>query len=372
MRRYSWIAGCVFLIVLCYACIEPFSPPEVNSDGQYLVVDGFLNMTSDTTKIELRRSQKASDQTVSKVETGAKLWIEGEGGQRYNFQEKGKGLYILVPGKLSITQKYRLNITTSNGKQYVSDLVAVSQTPPIDSIGYHHDKGRNAVVIKVNTHDATNMTRFYRWRFEDTYEYSSAFYSSLMVKDMEVVNRPENIFRCWKTGRSESIILGSTIKLTKDEIKDLPIHTVPVETNKLLIKYSILVKQYGLTQDAFEYWTSLAKTTQSTGSLFDAQPSQVTGNIKNKNDPHELVFGYFSAAVEQEKRVFIAPHLGNYEACDADTLPVKCLDPIEECVFNTSKLLINYVGEDSIVAVPPGCADCRLRGGVNVMPSFWR
>lgn len=365
------MTGFVILFVLCYACIEPFTPKEVNSDGQYLVVDGFLNMSKDTTRIELSRTQKANAKTVAKPELKAKLWVEAEKGERFQFQEIGKGVYILLTRNLSKTQKYRLNITTSAGIEYESDFVPVNQTPPIDSVTYSYDAFRNAMVIKVNTKDPSNNTRFYRWRFEDTYEYYAAYYSNILVKDAQIISRKENIHECWRTGKSESIILGSTIKLSKDEIRDLPIYTIPVETNKLLVRYSILVKQYGLTQDAFEYWTSLSKTTQGTGSLFDPQPSQVTGNIRNKVNAKELVFGYFSAVVEQEKRIFMSPRLGNYETCVSDTIPIQCGPPWEECAFNTSKLLVTYIGENDVLAVSPSCADCRLRGGSNIKPSFW-
>ena len=354
-----------------YACIDPFSPPEVNSVEKYLVVDGFLNMSKDTTKIELRRTQNAKDKTVPTPELGAKLWLEGEKGEMYPFTDRGKGLYILLPGVLNRAVKYRLNITTKNSQQYVSDFVAVSKTPPIDSVTYNFDKGLNAMVIKVNTHDATNSTRFYRWQFDDTYEYFTPYFSGLEVVGKELVSRQQSVNQCWKSGKSANIILGSTIKLSRDEIRGLPVNVVPVASNKLLTRYSILVKQYGLTQEAFEYWTSLSKTTQSTGSLFDPQPSQVTGNIKNKANPKELVFGYFSAAVEQEKRIFMEPRLGYYEVCVVDTLPVRCTSPEIECVFTTQKLLLTYVGLTDVLAVSSSCADCRVQGGSTTRPSFW-
>jgi hypothetical protein len=364
--------GIFLAFMFLNGCIDPFSPPEVNSVEKYLVVDGFLNMSKDTTKIELRRTQNASEKTLPVPELGAKLSVEGQKGELYQFIDKGKGLYILLPGVLDRTTKYRLNITTRDGKQYASDFVSVSKTPPIDSVTYKFDKGLNAMIVKVNTHDPTNSTRFYRWQFDDTYEYYAPYFSGIEVVGKEIVGRKVNINQCWKSGKSANIIIGSTIKLSKDEIRDLPVNIIPVATNKLLTKYSILVKQYGLTQEAFEYWTSLSKTTQSTGSLFDPQPSQVTGNIKNKANAKELVFGYFSAVVEQEQRIFMEPRLGYYETCVLDTLPVKCTSPEIECALTTQQLLITYIGLTDVQAVSPSCADCRLQGGSIVRPSFWR
>ena len=371
MRHYVLKVSLLLMVILLYCCVEPFSPPEINSDEKYLVVDGFLNMGGDTTKIELRRTQNATEKASPVVELRAKLWIEGEKGEKFEFTDRGKGLYTVFPGNLNASQKYRLNIVTADGKEYLSDFVTTSKTPPIDSITYTHDKFMNAVVFKVNTHDATNNTRYYKWKFDETYEYYAPYYSSLIVKGKEVVSRQEDINHCWQYGSSSNIILGSTIKLSKDEIQQLPINIIPVASNKLLLKYSTLVKQYGLTQDAFEYWTSLSKTTQGTGSLFDPQPSQVTGNIKNKRNPKELVFGYFSATVETQKRIFVDLRLGYFEKCDVDTLPLACSTPDIECVFNTQKLLISYYGQSAILATIPSCADCRLKGGINKRPIFW-
>jgi len=366
-RNCLLLIGFLTLSVLFDGCIEPFSPPEVNSDEGYLVIDGFLNVGADTSRIELSHTQNTNSSFSPSKETGAIINVEQEKGETYLFTEKGNGSYYLPPKLFDITVKYRLRIRTSNGKEYLSDYVAVKNTPPIDKIDYKEDPRQDAMVININTHDSKNETRFYRWKFEETYEYRAALYSGLEVVDGKIIGRREDINTCWRTLKSGNILLGSTIKLSSDIIKDLPLTTVPVSTNKLLIKYSILVKQYGLTQDAFEYWTSLAKTTEGTGSLFDPLPSQVTGNIKNTADNKELVFGYFSASVEQQMRIFMTPMLGRYPRCeDPSKLTIK------EAI-SSNGVLLSYTGTmpDSVYVSNASCADCRAQGGANKKPSFW-
>ena len=370
--RYNLLKFSFFLLLFCVnSCIEPFSPPEVNSDEKYLVIDGFLNAGGDTSKIELRRTQNTNDGSSMTVETGAKISVEAESGTTYSFTEKGKGVYILPPAQVNTTGKYRLRVKINGGKEYLSDYVPVTSTPPIDSIGTVYDAGLDAMIIKVNTHDPANATRFYKWKFEETYQYTSAYYSSLVVdsKKNSIDYRNDDIHLCWKSAFSTNISLGSTIKLSSDAIRDLPISVIPISTNKFYIKYSILVKQFGLTQDAFEYWTALAKTTQGTGSLFDPQPSQVTGNIKNTVNPKELVFGYFSVSRETSKRIFITPNRGFAARCDPpDTLS------LGDALKSNGILLINYHGQkmDSVLTTSISCADCRTQGGTNVKPSFWQ
>jgi hypothetical protein len=375
--KYSFLkCGFLALMLLVDSCIQPFSPPEVNSDENYLVVDGFLNVSgNDTTRIELRRTQNVNEAAGPTIERGAKLTAEEEGGEVFDFTESRPGVYVLPPRVYNVAGKYRIRIRTSNAQEYLSEFVAVSQTPPIDSLTYKVDNFQKAVIFYVNTHDPRNKTQFYRWKFDETWEYEAPYYSALELVNDTVVLRKENINKCWGRKNSGSILLGSTVRLSSDIIKDLPLNTVPISTNKLYIKYSILVKQYGLSKQAFEYWTDLAKTTQGTGSLFDPLPSQVTGNIKNTADPKDLVFGYFSASTEQTKRLTVTPKLGIFPRCvEQDTIPIRCPPRADyECAGNTAKMLLTYYGfrSDSVLVAPQSCADCRLEGGNTIRPSFW-
>lgn len=370
LGKWAWCGMLAAAGLVINSCVEPFSPPEVTNPGTFLVVDGFLNVSGDTSRILLSHTQPANDNRQFEVEAGASIMADAENGESYVFQDMGDGSYKLPPTTFNSDVKYRLRIRRSNGQEYESEYVVVSKTPPIDSIGHRLDEGSNRMIIYVNAHDATNQTRFYRWSFEETYEYRMAYYSSL-TRDVEnevIIPRTENVNVCWRTLPSRDIKLGSTIKLSQDIIKELPVNIVDIATNKLYFGYSILLKQYGLTREAFEYWTDLAKTTQGTGSLFDPLPSQVTGNIHNKADAKELVFGYFSAAQEQRKRVFIREGLGSYPRCQApDTLTY------DDAVKGSAVLLYYYMGmpKSGYLATSESCADCRSAGGTTTKPAFW-
>ena len=373
MKYYLLNLGFFVLLLFLDSCIEPFSPPEVNSPDTYLVVDGFLNVGQDTSIIALSRTQNTNETIIPVIEGGAKITVESEAGETYNFSEGSSGKYFLPPGIYNQSGKYRLRIKTSGGQEYLSEYVAVSKTPPIDSIGYKFDPGRAAMVFYVNAHDPQNQTKFYRWKFEETWEYRSAYFSGLEIVDKELVSRRNNINVCWRTTTSKNILLGSTVKLSSDIIKDLPLNIVAISTNKLYLKYSILIKQYGLSQEAFEYWTDLSKTTQGTGTLFDPQPSQITGNIRSTTNSQDLVFGYFSASTEEKKRIVISPGLGSFPRCmPPDTLPIECSPRNQDCAYTTAALLLSSYGRrsDSVLVAPPSCADCRLQGGTTTRPSY--
>lgn len=363
------------ILMLLTGCIESFSPPEVGNDEHYLVVDGFFNVSgTDTSRIELRRTQNVNQTDQPIIEKGASITVEAEKGGIYTFTEADTGSYVLPPATYDMADKYRIRIKTENGREYLSEFVTVSRTPAIDSVTYKLDTRQDAMVFYVNTQDEQNRTQFYRWKFEETWEYVATYFSALEVVNNKLVTRAENINRCWGSKKSGSILLGSTVRLSNDIIKDLPLNTVPVSSNKLYIRYSILVKQYGLSRPAFEYWTDLSKSTQLTGSLFDPQPGTVTGNIRNTSDPRELVFGYFSASTEESKRIIITPELGRFPRCtEPDTIPVLCGQEDAPCAFNTQKLLLTYWGPraEQVLVASAECTDCRTAGGTNKRPSFW-
>lgn len=372
MKTFFGIMAVLIVMLGLEGCIVPFSPPEVTAADKFLVVDGFLNTgAKDSSRIQLSYTQLVTNKNAFTAAVGAQVIVEGNKGSVYNFTEIGKGLYRLAPRTFNEAEQFRLRIRTSTRKEYVSSYVEVKQTPPIDSITYKIAADKSAVQININTHDPRAKTRFYRWKFEETWEYRMSLYSLYEVKNNAIIDRVDNINTCWSSEKPSTILLASTIKLTQDLIRDIPITNVPTSSNKMLVKYSILVKQYGLTQEGFEYWTNLAKTTETTGSLFDPQPSQVTGNIKSTSDSKELVFGFFSAVAPQEQRIFITPSLGRYEWCvPTDTLSAA------EALKSPDLLLSEYWPEGArvpqYITGDHACTDCRTRGGTIIRPSFWQ
>lgn len=372
MKLISTFIILLISLICLNGCVIPFSPPEVASADRFFVVDGFLNTNGkDSSRINLSYTQVVSNKNTFLTELKAQVTVEGNKGSTFTFSEIGKGLYRLPPRVFNESELYRIRIKTVGKKEFLSEYVAVKQTPPIESLTYKIAPDNSSLQIYVNTQDPLNKTRFYRWRFEETWEYHSPLLSLYEIKNKEIVDRVSMINVCWQKEQPATILLASTTKLSQDIIRDFPITNVPAVSNKLLIKYSILVKQIGLTQEGFEYWNALSKTTEKTGSLFDPQPSQVTGNIKCTTNPQELVFGFFSAVTPQEKRIFIAPALGFPLTCEpTDTLSIA--DALKSADLLISQYWPDGARVPQYITGTAGCADCRLKGGTTVRPSFWQ
>jgi len=363
-KSLGWV-----LVVLVSSCVDPYRPPEITAPNSYLVVDGFLDSgPGTTTTIRLSRTQNVSDTKAPTAETRAQVTIESDRNETYRLNETTTGVYSITGLSPQTSQKYRLRIRTARGTDYLSDFVAVKPTPAIEAIGWRVEN--DGVQLFLDTRDPQNNTRYYRWEFEETWRFTAGYQSFYEIVNKQVLPRLVDIYRCWASNRSTNIILGSSARLNQDVINDFPLTFIPGSSAKLGIRYSILVRQYALTREAYEYWDQLAKTTQSLGSLFDPQPTQVTGNVRSVSNPNEPVLGYFGAGSVATKRIYINRSeipfrrtITGYESCVVDTLTLPE-------VMEQNKFIIDLNDDGRFFATSDACVDCRLRG-TNVKPAFW-
>ncbi len=358
------------LLLLVVGCVDPYRPPEITSPNSYLVVNGFLNSAPGTTStISLSRTQNLTDAKAPTAETRAQVTIESQNKVIYALREGTGGTYSLSGVTPQPGEKYRLHIKTAKGVDYFSDYVPVIPTPPIDSISW---RGENdGLQINVNTHDPKNSTRYYRWEFDAAWEYTSSYDSAYEIKNNRIVDRTEPIFRCWGSEKSTNIMTTSTVRLSKDVVSQFPLTFIPASSAKLGIKYSMLVRQIALSQTGYEYYDQLAKITQNIGSIFDPQPSQITGNIRSTTNASELALGFFRVGTVETKRIFISrgqlPLWGTNTgtgSCTLDTLSASDVIRYQPAIINTFELT-------QYLTTSIDCIDCRLRGGVTKKPDFW-
>lgn len=383
------------MLLLVTACKKQLAISSSAKVTNYLVVDGNISV-GDSTFITLSRTVNLDSGARSKPELNAVVTVKGSAGENYSLVSKNNGQYVCAPLNLSLSEKYGLEIVSSDGKKYQSDFVPVKNAPAIDSIPYVA-KG-NGLQISVDAHDATNNTKYYRWDYIETFNIRTAFESKYIVidpnsgppSDIGLRTSQQQIYNCWISDTSSNIITNSSAKLLKDVINESPVINIPSTSEKLHIRYSILLKQYALTSDAFDYYELLKKNTEQIGGVFDAQPSQVTGNIHCLSNPAEPVIGFVTAGTVAQKRIFIDNSnvpagwaaITPYTGCELHTLLYKRLvvssNPnIPDMTINEIYNLI-YSGSEIPVDLAAGgytssnsaCVDCTLRG-TNKKPSFW-
>jgi hypothetical protein len=383
---FKTVPACIVMTLLFAHCKQTYEPRVEAKNIRLLVVEGFLNSGQGPTMIRLSRTGDLKD-TAIRPEPGAQVSVEGENGSNFTLTGNANGEYSIPQLVLNNNVRYRLHIKTVDGKEYVSDFASVKYTPPIDSITWQREN--DGLRLYANARDPQNATRYYQWKYEETWEFHSAFYSSLKyirdnsnsVTGLEY-RYPDHsadttIYKCWKTQNSTSIVLGSTEKLTADVVY-LPVQYIEPHSEKLSVLYSLNLRQYALSQDAYLFLQKMKKNTEQLGSIFDPQPSELSGNIHCLTDPHEIVIGYVEITQEQIKRIFIhnsqVAGWSYFQDCaqleidnnpDSITKHGADLTPTLPAKLSPLGGIVSFYAANDV-----RCVDCTLRG-TNQKPSFW-
>lgn len=401
--RFLLIA--VFLVFSVAGCRERYGLPLKAAKTGLLVVEGNI-LNGDTTKIRLTRTSPIDDRQLI-PETGASVQIEGEDNSVYPLSESEPGSYKTAFLTLDKSVQYRLKIASGSGV-YESDWLTVISTPPIDSITWKRDDRDSSVEISVSGKGTENDARFFKWEYDEVWEFHSAFESWLYytytlsptgIKIYACVDtvierapitacvlpwyppygslRNDSMYTCWKYQRSSNINIGSTAALSGNTILT-PVRRIPTNAWEISVLYSILVKQTGLTREGYDFYKILKSNSEGLGTIFDAQPSQMKTNLKCVTNPDEIVLGFVDATTVSTKRLFI----GNKELYDwkfRDSFPCAELEDVtyvnatdRGLVPTTVRKMNKFPPYDfyEYGITYPYCADCRLRG-VHKKPDFW-
>jgi hypothetical protein len=381
----------VILIQLISSCITQFIP-RTNEDKKILVVEGLITDQPNADTIKLSKSLPLGARSSTNPLTGGAVTISDNLGNSFGLTEVKAGTYVTDPVDFQgvIGQTYTLHINANvdgNIHNYESNPMEIKPVPPIDSVYYEKVtlQGTNVrgdeegCQVYLNTHDPTKQNKFYRWEYVETWEFRLPY--------DPVSNR-----QCWVSENSEVINIKNTSILDEDKIDRYPLILISNQTDRLKVKYSILVNQYSMNEDEYLYWEKLQNMSEKVGGLYDMIPSSVPSNIYCIDDPNEKALGYFSVSARSSKRIFIKDNfkglINLYTKCIGDTIfngdPVPNLNT-SAWIIETGALrpisIINVVGVGILEIVQPpipyvivtytnGCADCTVRG-TKTEPAFW-
>jgi hypothetical protein len=370
-----WIA----LILCCWLCqcVQTYVSPYKLSPTGYLVVEGYLSANTPT-QYTLTRTIGLPGDSAIPVVTGASVQVEGSDNSVYALPEQGNGTYGNTMLPINPAIQYRLRIQTANGESYLSDFVPVKPSPPIDSVNWVFNQ-YNGVNIYVNTHDPNNATRYYRWTYDQTWQYIMPMqtYEYYDPDSNAVFPRQPNqqVNRCWRNFISTALLIDNTTKLSQDIVYAYPLVNIPNNSEQLSSLYSIQVTQYALTDSAYNFLSQLQVNTESLGTIFDPQPTALMGNIHCLNNPAEQVIGFISAGTVQQQRIFIAenqlPYWDYLITCRSLDITVPNIPDSLEFYFHYG--IYTPIGPDfgNYTANLTACLDCTSLGGSNQKPSFW-
>jgi hypothetical protein len=394
----------VFLILLLCTCIDPYNP-KLGEYTPLLVVDGLITDLNSSYTIKLSRTFQNQNETPQMV-PDAKVSISDNLGNITFFKYKGNGVYKSDSTEIKglVGRTYVLHIYTKDGAEYESDPCIMQSVPEIDSIYYAKDekltsngtKYQKGISIYLNS-SGGDIDQFYRWTFDETWKfkipYPKRYNFNMADSSITVVNNVKEF--CWKNRKSTEILIYSNTKGQPLSIKKEPVFFIaPDQSDRLLIQYSILVKQYSISKNEYDFWNNLKLVSESSGDIFSKIPFTIVSNIKNVNDKKERVLGFFQVSAVKQKRINITlseilelnlPFF--HYSCEqfardpsdypkspgappttwAEIYAIWCITSdyyfVEPQYSSGSKL-------SKMVFAKPECADCELTG-TSKKPDFW-
>lgn len=303
------------MTLLLIGCIEEYTleTDALSETGSDIVIQGRI-LSGDKSIIYVTRTQSLNSKTEAESILNAQITIIGKNGYKSDLAEFDieKDCYIIDTKDLQNNTLYALQIEVEN-EIYQSEFQSLLATPEIDEINY---KERNdGISIHVSTHNHNDASRYYMWSYEEDWEFHATL-NILGLQGIPIFNKKtypdlnpnggnNPYLYCWKHAESSNIYIYSTEQLNTNIVKDVELLHIPINDIRISYIYSILVKQWSLSEQAFNYYRTLEKMTEESSGLFTPMPSEIKGNITCISSPTKKVHGFVLASAITTKRIFI-------------------------------------------------------------------
>ena len=384
-------------LLLSISCTSPYEfEEETNED--ILIVDGMI--TNQLKKHQIRLSRSYPFETDPRPEKGANVQVVSSDGATFNFIEKGDFLYEASMAFSAVEgQEYRVLITTREGKTITSTPMVL---PPIAELGEvfaqatlneFDDPG---IGVYFNA-ESSNNAQLYRVEYEETYKVVAPRwtpYDAVVVFEgfstfaTNVILRETQEQVCYAFNPSNRIILRSTTNQIIDRIDQEEVLFLPIDSPKLIHRYSVLVRLLVEDPQAYNYFETLKELSVKSASFFNnVQPGYLAGNLYNPDNENEKVGGFFRVSAAEERRIFLnlndiypaAEEPPYFYLCsltapttaggrgDRDLLNAIYKGSLRYYSLNNTG---EFPGGGPYLMVSAACGDCTVLGS-NQKPSFW-
>jgi hypothetical protein len=382
MRLIKYFTYILFLFWFGNSCIEPFDPVIGNDNISKIVVTGQVTSMEGIQTVFVSLSSSLKDPKFIPL-SNCMVNILDDKGNTFSLTESKKGQYEVWMAQrfLNTGTSYQVHIITPSDDEIISDFETMLECPEVDSV-YFLRKDLQTTNPEVNVlgiqfyldfDGRTTSSHFFRWELEETYEYHAPYpmqyYYDGVVHEVSPPDKSKGI--CWAINKIPNIYTLSTTNLEKNKYEMLPLHYIDNHSNKFLYGYSLLIKQFALSEQAYTYWDQLRININKQGGLYDKQPLPITGNLNNKTHPEKEVLGFFNVSGMKMKRIFIK----KVDILPFNIIPL-CMPQFQPLGFfgmtaEEFPAYFIYDAEGKIYTLELYCINCLYEGGTLNRPNYW-
>ena len=386
----------IICVIILSSCIEEYHlSNNVVLTSPDIVIQGHIISGNKSVFFLSQTQPLGSDQKIESV-LNAEITIIGQNGfqsdaAKYDIEND---FYIINTEDLPSNTLYAIKVNVEN-EVYQSEFQALMKTPEITDITYKERE--DGISIHVTTYGDENSSPYYLWAYEEDWEYHAQvdiagvkgfpIYSSKYYPD-GFKNGINPYYYCWKHNNSKIINLYNTEVLDENSAKEIEFLRIPIDDCRISFIYSILLKQYSLSKEAFQYYSLMKLYTQESSGLFTPMPTEVKGNVTCTSNPSKRVQGYVLASDCKTKRMFIYESdfkqiRSKYDGgCYSEKARAGEMLRWEMRIWNEGAVGVNsYMPELQPLLNPQymdtwffsrECIDCRaVDGATKKRPDFW-
>jgi len=375
LNKYTLIVTFILLVWVVRGCVEPYDM-NVKDAGTTLVIDGVLTDREGNHRITVSQSTSYNAPCFNPL-SGCLVEVIDQDGSALVFGEGEPGVYerYIDQSYLVHGNEYMLRVEY-DGTSYESDFQELVPAAPIGEVYWEIEERETSdpeftlqgIQFYTDLEVPEGTARNYRWTLEETWEYHSTY----MIRyywDGYTIQPPgpdhAYLYYCWDSQVIPEIYTITTRVLSEPVINGMKLNYVDNQTDRMKIRYSLLIRQYGLNGKAYQYWTQIKEMSQESGGLYETQPSQIRGNMVNTEDETNLMLGYFGVCGVDERRIYVDEHFSFFpQNLNCTPYPAGDLLPT-----GRPKYLVEVNG--IFMMANDECFDCTLLGGTTKKPEWW-
>ena len=386
---------CSIISIVLFSCINEYKLPSEVSEGyeSEVVVQGRILAGEESVIYVSYTTQFNQEEEATPVIRDAEVFILGSNGYKSPVAEyePENNCYVIDTRNIPRNAQYAVEVNL-DGETYQSEYLTILDSPEIDEVTYkeHFDGIFDGISIHVTTQADKHDSKHYMWSYEEDWEFHSEIDITRTPHEVPIYDEKwyplENphvnpYYYCWMHTVSRNVHLYSTSELNENKVNEVKLTDIPIDDIRISYIYSILVKQWSLSDGAYNYYKTLKKYTEESGGLFTPMPTEIRGNVSCISNSGKKARGYVLASNVKSKRMFIYSSdfkkiIPQYENCYME-LP----DQTENWGFSWPQRIRDF----GFVALSKSgkidfesrlydreCVDCRqTEGATKKRPDFW-
>ena len=304
----------VFILTSC----EEYYKPAMDVVPAILVVEAQLSNDSQHSFVKLSMTSDFYNRVLSDSITGANVKLVEGANYTIEGYEKSKGYFTFAESPV-FGKRYYIRITY-NGDVYESNSVTMPPKPAIDSLytrnvylkEYQLDINGAPFLVETPGREIcidasiTPALQYYRFSNRAILQW---------VYDPPSVNGPPPPqWFGWKSIHDNGLfnLAGPKDFRVSADIHQHSLMTLAYNgltyldfTGQIPAGWIMIIDQYGITKESYDFHLKLNQQLSATGNLFDPVQTQIYGNIHCVTIPEKLVLGYFDLNSYRQYRYYL-------------------------------------------------------------------